>query len=72
MIRNNLSTLMGARRLKISEVSTATGITRQTLTTLYYERGRGIAYDTLETLCRYLGIQPGDLLYMTEDEAQSK
>ena len=40
MINNNFSKLLGERLLKISKVSEETGISRTTLTNLYYRRNR--------------------------------
>lgn len=64
MIRCNLSAIMGARRLKISKVSKDTGISRTTLTALYYDSGKGIQFETANRLCIYFGITMGELFTM--------
>ena len=61
MIINNLSEILGRKRLKISNVIKETGITRPTLTSLYYDKSKGINFDTLNTLCNNLDITPGEL-----------
>lgn len=61
---NKFSTLLGLRRLKASEVSRATGISRTTLTKLYYGSGEGVYYDVLEKLCNYLECDVNDILAM--------
>ena len=62
MIKCNLSALMGAKRLKISDVVRDTGINRSTVNRLYHETTSRIDFETLEVLCKYLECEPGDLL----------
>ena len=62
MIRNRLSTLMGERRMKITTLSKMTGISRTTLTELYYDRAEGMQFETLDRLCKALGCAVGDLI----------
>lgn len=61
MIKSNLSILLAERNLKITKISKDTGISRTTLTALYYNNAKGIQYDTMNTLCKYLKIQPESL-----------
>lgn len=61
-VKNNLSTLLGERRLRISDVARDTGLSRTTLTALYYERGDAVSYRVLGILCEYLGCGVGDIL----------
>ncbi|MGR5410846.1 helix-turn-helix domain-containing protein [Vibrio sp. PNB22_8_2] len=72
MIKCHLSTLMGARRLKISDVVRESGINRNTITRLYHETNNRIDFDTLERLCRYLGCEISDLLEIVDDADESK
>lgn len=67
MIECKLSTLMGAQRKKISDVSRATGISRTTLIELYYDRGKAVSFRVVELLCRYLNCTVGDLFVIEED-----
>jgi len=67
VIRNNLAVLMGQRKVKLEHVMRATGLSRPALTALYYERNKMLAYHTLEMLCRYFEIQPGEFLYMVSN-----
>lgn len=62
MIDNNLSMILGKRLEKISTLSQNTGISRSTLTGLYYKRSKGISLKTLETLCLYFDCKVEDLL----------
>jgi putative transcriptional regulator len=52
MIKCNLSRLMGDKKQSIQDVHRATGISRTTLTRLYYETNDAIHYETLNKLCR--------------------
>lgn len=62
VIDNKFSTILGARRLKISQVAKGTGISRVTLTQLYYGRTTQISFEVLDKLCSYLQCDVGDLL----------
>lgn len=70
MIRCRLSTLMGERKiLKLSEVAQATGINRNTLTSLYYDRAVRIELSVADTLCKYFNCTMQELFeYSTEPE----
>lgn len=61
MIKCHLSTLLGQRKLKISDVSTATGINRGTLTRLYQETAERVDLDVIDALCDYLQVSVGEL-----------
>lgn len=62
MIVSNLNVLMAERGLKISEVSKRTGISRTTLTSLAYNRAKGIQLETLDNLCDFFNIDASKLL----------
>jgi len=66
VIKCNLSALLGAKRLKIADVVRDTGINRSTINRIYHETTTRIDYETLETLCIYLGCSVGDLLEVTD------
>lgn len=56
MVICNLDALLRERHLKISKVAADTRISRTTLTALCNNAGKGIQFDTANTLCIYLGI----------------
>ena len=62
MIKCNLSTLMGAKKVKIADVSRDTGLHRNTITLLYKEEATRIELDTIDKLCDYFQCSVGDLL----------
>lgn len=59
MIVNNLSTIMGKKRIKIATLYKWTGISRRTQ--LYYDKTTMIKLDTIDKLCSALDITPGEL-----------
>ncbi len=69
-INSHFAALLGERRMKISEVSRATGISRTTLTHLYYGTGKAVSFDVLGRLCGHLGCTVGDILVTTPEGAQ--
>lgn len=62
MIKSNLAIIMAEKKIKISELSRKTGISRVTLTSLYYNNSGGIQFDTLNNLCNFLSVKPSDIL----------
>ncbi|WP_391091823.1 helix-turn-helix domain-containing protein [Vibrio sp. NH-UV-68] len=68
MIKCHLSTLLGARKLKISDVVRDTGINRSTVNRLFHETNNRVDFDTLEKLCIYLECSVGELLELVPDD----
>jgi len=62
MVKCNLSTKMGERKLKIADVAKDLDLNRSTITLLYYEKAVRIDFEVLEKLCRYFNCSIGDLL----------
>jgi len=62
MIRCHLSRLMGEKRVRISDIARTTGISRNMLSKLYYDRAKRIELNDLEKLCRFFDCQVADLL----------
>lgn len=61
VINNKLSGLMGNKLVKISQVSQETGISRTTLTSLYYRRSTAITFEVLDKLCNYFHCSIDDI-----------
>jgi putative transcriptional regulator len=66
MISCRLSTLLGAKRLKVSDVCRATGIARATLDRYYYDRVKSFDRVVLDKLCLFLKVSPGELLELVD------
>ena len=57
---------MGAKRIKIYELEKISGISRSTITRLYYDRTNTISFNTLENICRALNCSPNDLFEIVD------
>jgi len=66
MISCCLSTILGAKRLKVSDVCRATGIARATVDRYYYDKVNSYDRNVLAKLCEYLKVTPGELLVVVE------
>lgn len=61
-MNNNLSMILGAKLLTITKVHKETGLSRSTLTALYYKRSKRVQLDTLQKLCDYLDVSLSELI----------
>ena len=59
---NRLSRLMGERRLTVSVVAEGAGVSRRAVHDLYHGKAAGVHFTTLNKLCAFLGVGPGDIL----------
>ncbi len=68
-IQVNLDLMLVKRGMKLSELAEAIDITLPNLSILKTNKARAIRFSTLESICRQLDCQPGDLLeYVPDDE----
>lgn len=65
-IKVNLAVLLAERNVKSKDLAAAIGITEANLSLLRQGKVKGMRFDTLEAICRYLKCQPGDLLKLDE------
>lgn len=60
---------MGDRRiLKLSDVATATGINRNTLTSMYYDRAVRIELPVADKLCKFFNCSMNELFEYSDEE----
>lgn len=52
------------RKLSISQMAKETGLSRPSLTNMYYGKAKGIQFDTVETLCKYFGKSVQEVMEM--------
>lgn len=62
MVFCNLKVLLAQRGISISKMSSATNISRTTLTALCSNKSGGIQFDTLNTICSYLNVAASELI----------
>lgn len=61
-MKNNFRVLLAKQRKKVSDVHEATGVSKTTLTALYYERTNNPETETLLKVAKYLGVTLDELL----------
>lgn len=66
-IKCHLSTLLGQRKLKVSDLERATGVNKNTLYRLYNETATRVDLDVICKVCVFLDITVGDLLEIVEE-----
>lgn len=59
--RIRLWELLAERNLKITQVSKDTGLSRTTLNGIKFNRNKAIQMETIDILCNYFKITPGEL-----------
>lgn len=67
IIKVNLDLLLLQRKMTLTELSEAVGITLANLSVLKRGKGRAIRFTTLVALCEALDCEPGDLLEIEDD-----
>ena len=58
----NLDVMMAKRKMSLTELSEKVGITMANLSILKTGKAKAIRLETLESICRILDCQPGDIL----------
>jgi putative transcriptional regulator len=65
----NLDVMMARRKISLTALSENVGITMANLSLLKTGKAKGIRFNTLESICKILDCQPGDILeYMNEED----
>ncbi len=67
MIKNKLSEIMGVKRLRVSELAELTGLSRNAITNLYYDRTLSISFETINLLCMALNCDIQELFEYIPD-----
>ncbi len=58
----NLDVMLAHRKMKLKELSEKTGISTVNLSILKQGKGKAIRFSTMESICKALDCQPGDIL----------
>lgn len=67
-VRCRLGDIMKQRNLGNKDVVELTGVSRNTITSLAANATKRIDYDTLDGLCKGLGLTPGELIEYIPNE----
>ncbi|AHF15829.1 helix-turn-helix domain-containing protein [Niabella soli] len=63
----NLDVMMARRKMSLNELSEKVSITLSNLSILKNGKAKAIRIETLESICRALDCQPGDILEYVKD-----
>lgn len=66
-VQVHLDQMLVDRNMSLTELSSVVGITLANLSILKTGKARAMRFSTLESLCRALQCQPGELLSYVED-----
>ena len=64
----NLDVVLAKRKMKLTDLANAVGITLANLSILKTGKAKAIRFSTLESLCDHLQCQPADILEYVSDE----
>jgi putative transcriptional regulator len=64
----NLDVMMAKRKMSLNELSEKVDLTLANLSILKTGKAKAIRFSTLESICKALDCQPGDLLEYTRGE----
>ena len=62
----NLDVVMAQRKMSLNELSEKVGLTLANLSILKTGKAKAIRFSTLESICKVLDCQPGDILEYEE------
>ncbi|MEE1314874.1 MAG: helix-turn-helix transcriptional regulator [Faecalimonas sp.] len=68
MIKINLDVVMAVNKITSLELAERIGITQANLSVLKTGKAKAIRFSTLESICKELHCQPGDILEYVEEE----
>ena len=69
MIVVNLDVMLAVNKMTSAELAEKIGITQANLSVLKTGKARAVRFSTLESICKALNCQPGDILkYVDEGE----
>ncbi|MFC3559403.1 helix-turn-helix domain-containing protein [Pedobacter jamesrossensis] len=63
----NLDVMLARRKMSLTELSERVGITMSNLSILKTGKAKAVRLETLESICKVLDCQPGDILEYRTD-----
>ena len=70
-IRVNLDVVLAQRKMTVTELADAVGITVANISILKNARAKAVRFTTLDAICRVLDCQPGDILEWVPDASEA-
>ena len=67
-IQVNLDVMLAKRKMSMTELSEKVGITMANLSILKTGKAKAVRFSTLESICKVLECQPGDILSYTDEK----
>lgn len=67
----NVDVMLAKRKMSVTELSERVGITMSNISILKNGHARAIRMETLNSICRALDCQPGDLLEYVPDREEN-
>ena len=67
MIKINLDKIMLDRKISSKELAQKVGITQANLSILKTQKAKGVRFNTLDSICKILQCQPGDIIEYVEE-----
>jgi len=67
-IRINIDIMLARRKMRLSDLADAVGITLPNLSILKTGKAKAVRFSTLEKICEVLACQPGDILEYVGDD----
>lgn len=64
----NIDVMLAKRKMSVTELSERVGITMANISVLKNGKAKAIKISTLDSICKALGCQPGDILEYVEEE----
>lgn len=68
----NLDVMLAKRKMSVTELSERVGITMANISILKNGKAKAVKLSTLDSICRALECQPGDILEYVPDEEKQR
>lgn len=66
----NLDVMLAKRKMKLQNLAQKVGITVQNLSVLKTGKAKAIRFSTLESICKHLDCQPGDIFHYEKEPSE--
>lgn len=66
-VKNNLRLLMAQKHINITQLSGATGVSRNTIASIYHEKTTRMDIKTITVICNYFECTPNDLIVIPKE-----